>query len=252
MAETIERSLSRLTDADLHAIAAYLKSRGEAGEGEHRETVATADTDAQVYLSRCASCHGVDGRGVNPRIPALAGNGMVRAEGPQNVIQVALGGLPARSEFALMPAVGASMTDAEIASAVNYVRSAWGNDTPPDAQPGMVAELPAQTMTLLAGNLSQGCPAPGDGALARQLEAMQVGERLRGIGNDVMLEKIAEILPPLRGTAATEAQLVDALTTAYCPEVMARKVDPAGRAELFGDFSALLYAQLAAEDVAHK
>ena len=84
-----------------------------------------------------------DGNGVKGAIPGLAGNGAVTAKGPENVIRVVLGGLEATNGLAPMPAYGATMSDQEIADAVNYVRSSWGNHAPADVGPGAIA-APAQ------------------------------------------------------------------------------------------------------------
>ena len=61
------------------------------------------------------------------QIPALAGSGAVKAREADNVIRVVLGGLPATKSYAPMPALGAGMTDAQIAAVANYIRTAWGN-----------------------------------------------------------------------------------------------------------------------------
>ena len=76
------------------------------------------------YLSNCASCHGVDGRGMAGMVPALAGNGAVDSQGPENVLRVVLDGLDASHDLGPMPAVGAGMSDADIADVTNYVRTA--------------------------------------------------------------------------------------------------------------------------------
>ncbi len=163
MAETIEKSLSHLRDEDLQAMATYLKSLQDENAAAGGE--ATADLaergSADVYLSRCAFCHGVDGQGVPGKIPALAGNGAVLAEGPQNVIRAVVGGLEPRDGYGPMPAVGAEMSDGQVAAAADYVRSAWGNAAPAGAQPGQVAEIRDHTQTLLAANLDGSCPSRG-------------------------------------------------------------------------------------------
>ena len=85
MQETIEASLRHLSDADLHAIAAYLKSVTGRETYKPAGAQAAGCDGAQTYLSYCASCHQLDGRGVPGIIPALAGNGAVKAQGPENV-----------------------------------------------------------------------------------------------------------------------------------------------------------------------
>jgi mono/diheme cytochrome c family protein len=148
MSETINDSLKYLTDADLHAIAAYLKS--VSAQQSYQPVVnanaqAPRSTSSNAYLSHCAFCHGVGGQGIAGQIPALAGNGAVTTEGPENVIRVVLGGLPASHGMHPMPAVGAELTDQDVADIVNYVRTAWGNSAPANAQAGDVGTLRSTT-----------------------------------------------------------------------------------------------------------
>ena len=60
-----------------------------------------------VYIQHCSFCHQLDGRGRPGAVPALAGNGAVKAKGPEDVIRVILGGHLATGTFAPMPPVGA-------------------------------------------------------------------------------------------------------------------------------------------------
>jgi mono/diheme cytochrome c family protein len=247
---TIDDSLSHLSDADLHAIAAYLKSNSAGVRHKPAET-ATASADqagAAAYLTHCASCHRVDGRGVPGRIPALAGNGAAISEGPENVIRVVLGGLPASHGFSPMPAVGAAMTDAEIAAAVNYVRLSWGNAAPANAEPGLVADLRAKTRTLLAGNAPGGCPPIADPKLAAALQAPALRQQFVGVDQGNMLERVDAILPEAEATGSTPDAIVNAMTSAYCPALA--NVPPADRSVLLGDFSVLAYGQI--EQAGHR
>ena len=144
MKQTIKDSLRYLSDEDLHAIAAYLKSFS--GQQTYKpasanQTADAAAAGAQAYLSNCASCHGVEGKGVKGMIPALAGNSTVNSAGPQTVIRVVVGGLPASGGYAPMPAAGASLTDQQVADIVNYVRTGFGNTAPANAESGTVAKL---------------------------------------------------------------------------------------------------------------
>ena len=47
--------------------------------------------------------------------------------GPENVIRVVVGGLPALNDYAPMPAAGAELSDQNVADIVNYVRTHFGN-----------------------------------------------------------------------------------------------------------------------------
>lgn len=250
MQETIERSLSQLSADDLRAMAAYLKSEANhdadgAATPPAGQPAAVAAVGADVYLNHCAFCHGVDGRGMPGMIPALAGNGAVGSQGPENVMRVVLGGLEPAYGLGPMPAVGAGMSDAEVAAVANYVRTAWGNDAPANAEPGAVAELRAQTRTLLAGNLADGCPKIGDPKLADLVAAMGVAAQLHGNNPAEMQDRLDTVLPELQGAGVGDADIVDALTRAYCPQAEAEAGDD--RAQLaarLGNFSVLVYGQL--------
>lgn len=248
MQETIERSLSHLSEADLQAMATYLKSSANpdaAQSGKQAASSEVAVVGAAPYLSHCAFCHGVDGRGMSGMIPALAGNGAVLAEGAQNIEQVVLGGLEAAHGRGPMPAVGVGMSDQDIADAANYVRTAWGNNAPANAEPGAVAELRDQTHTLLAGNVDQGCPAVEDPKLAAMIKEAGVAAQLRGAKPADMLERIDAILAKLQASGVADDALVNALTVAYCPAAMAEAGDDrARRAELLGNFAVLAYGQI--------
>ncbi len=222
MAQVVHDSLSQLNDADIHAIAAYLKSvpsKPDAVQGG-----AVADTGdkpgAQVYLSNCASCHQLNGKGVDGQIPALAGNGAVMAQGPQDVIRAMLGGLSAKGGYGPMPAIGADLTDQQVADVTNYVRTEWGNTAPAQADGGMVGGLRAKTITAFVGN-GTGCgPLPGNDVTS-DVAKSQVPTMLKGISDANMLSQIAQIVAQTKTLAPKAAtdDLVNGLTAAYCPVV---------------------------------
>lgn len=247
MAETIH-SLSALNDADLHAMVAYLKS-----------TPATADKDAnaalyqgadargaQTYLNHCASCHGIEGKGLAGAVPALVGSGAVRSQGPQNVIQVVLGGLEAKKNYGPMPAVGAGMSDEEVAEVTNYVRQLGGNAAPTTAQAGQVAKLRASTDTLLNAGPKTGCPAPDSPAVARLLadSNQHLATQLGQVSEAQMYPQTQQLVASLKKLApkAARADLINGLTAAYCPIVRDdAQLDANAKALKLGHFSQLVY-----------
>jgi mono/diheme cytochrome c family protein len=145
MAEVIRNSLSYLTDADLQAMAEYLKSippDSTLRTGRVRPD-ATKQRGAALYLDNCGGCHQASGRGIPGVFPPLAGNGVVVAADPNNIIKVVDRGISARAGFVAMPAFATQLTDQQVAEIANYVRTNWGNKAPPNATSAIVAKLRA-------------------------------------------------------------------------------------------------------------
>jgi mono/diheme cytochrome c family protein len=249
MQETIHDSLSKLTDADLTAIATYIKSVPASPADKPVKAVddqVAMDEGAQVYLSHCAFCHLPSGKGQQGAIPALAGDGAVTAGGPQTIIQLILGGAAADHGYAPMPAVGLDLTDREIAEVTNYVRQAWGNAAPRNADANMVADLRKQTTTLMALNLPEGCKPVGDDALKQAVSQPDVANGLNDQSHP-LLDRIDDVIGKVKSAdpKATNDQIVNALTDAYCPVVMKEtSKSTAQRAADLGNFSELVYGRL--------
>jgi mono/diheme cytochrome c family protein len=139
MAEVTFNSLQYLSDADVRAMALYLKSLAEGSPpGPESSGVTTSESSLlmtlgqTVYQARCASCHGSDGRGMPPDYPPLAGNPSIQMESAVNPIRMVLnGGLPpgtaGNPEPYGMPPFAQTLSDDEIAAVVTYIRAAWGN-----------------------------------------------------------------------------------------------------------------------------
>ena len=245
MRETIDNSLRYLSDDDVSAIAAYVKmaTTNEPAEAATESAQPATRAGSEIYLSSCAFCHGPEGKGVADIIPALVGNPAVTAQGPENVIRVVLGGLEATHALAPMPAVGVGMSDSDIAAVVNYVRTSWGNKAPANAEAGTVADLRSKTKTLLGGNLPGGCPAITNPKLSVAIGPLR--DKLNGIDATNMLPVIDSILPDAKKSGASDDDIVNALTAAYCPVVTADKaISSTARASLLGNFSGLVYGQL--------
>jgi mono/diheme cytochrome c family protein len=246
MQQVIQESLSRLETADVQAIAAYLKSTPPKRTFEAApasEFAGKRPPGSQEYLTYCASCHGQRGEGYSGHIPALTQNGAILAEGPQNVIRVILGGLPASRGLAPMPAIGASMSDQDVAAVVNYVRNSFGNTAPGTAQDGTVAELRAQTRTIMKGDPTDGCPGTPAAPISHAMEANGVQAKLATINASNLLSVVDGLARRLHKTASTD-DLVNALTDAYCGTLKPLKLTPAARSEALGNFSVLTYSRL--------
>ena len=90
------------------------------------------DAGRELYLSLCQACHQPDGRGREKLGANLVGATLALA--PAHVTaRIVIGGK--EGPVGLMPPLGASLTDDQIANALTYIRREWGNaGTPVDAQ----------------------------------------------------------------------------------------------------------------------
>ncbi|MBP2302044.1 cytochrome c [Azospirillum picis] len=143
MAEEIQNSSSRMTDADLSAIAAYLlDGKGSAsGQGGGGPAPLAADdarmtAGSAIYTDSCMACHGGDGKGQTFLFPTLAGSGVVQADDPATLIRLVLDGSRAvatdtRPTGPAMPPLGWRLDDAQVAAVVTYIRNSWRNAAAP-------------------------------------------------------------------------------------------------------------------------
>ena len=228
MSQTVHESLSKMSDADLHAIVAYLKSTAPISsytDAQKTNFTGQDPTGAQTYLTNCASCHQQDGLGKAGVIPALAGNSIVNSGGPQSVIEVILGGVQAQKSYGPMAGLGVSMTDEQVALATNYIRQSWGNKAPATATPGMVATLRKKTHTLLGGDYPGGCPAQAQDDVAKVIADPNSGVQtlLQATNAGNIQQNANQIITKVRAAnpKIAEADLVNSLTIAYCPVVQA-------------------------------
>ena len=144
MADVVYRSTQYLNEADLTAMASYLKQlpTGNATPVEapapamperSRRDAGTMERGARIYDQRCAYCHGDAGQGAPNAYPPLAGSRAVNMENPANLIQIVRRGgfLPSTAgnprPFG-MPPFGHVLDDNDIAAVLTYVRGSWGND----------------------------------------------------------------------------------------------------------------------------
>ena len=143
MAEVVFRSTQHLNDADLRALAVFLRSLPQASAPQSIASDGSAEArqpqGAELYKQHCADCHGDRGEGLAGAYPALAGNRAVVMQKPINVIRAVLAGgyLPATTGNPRpygMPPFAHVLNDAEIAAVVSYIRGAWGNGAPAVSQ----------------------------------------------------------------------------------------------------------------------
>ena len=142
MAEVVFRSTQYLGDADIAAMAEFLKSLPQAPPRPRvaaKLDAATQAKGAALYKDRCAACHGASGAGgVDAQgiaYVALVGNRKVQLESPANLIHIVVNGGFAPTTAGNprpygMPPFGPTLKDDEIAALASYVRNAWGNAAP--------------------------------------------------------------------------------------------------------------------------
>ncbi|MBI5720409.1 MAG: c-type cytochrome [Burkholderiales bacterium] len=149
MAEVVARSTQHLAEADLRAMAEYLRTLQ--GPSAAPAAASAASTAAErpprpppvlamlargrrIYGDHCVDCHGERGEGT-PGTAALAGSRAVLLATPRNVIQaIRHGGFAPTTAgnprpFG-MPPFGLVLGDDDIAAVASYVRTSWGNDAP--------------------------------------------------------------------------------------------------------------------------
>jgi mono/diheme cytochrome c family protein len=86
------------------------------------------DAGRETYRNLCQSCHQPDGRGQDSRAPTLVGASFTLAP-PDIPIRILLHGK--EGTFGLMPPVGRTLNDEQIAGVLTYVRRDWGQDASP-------------------------------------------------------------------------------------------------------------------------
>ncbi|HWG06096.1 MAG TPA: cytochrome c, partial [Beijerinckiaceae bacterium] len=142
MVDVINNSTPYLSDADITAIAVFLKSlpatRDEpayvydnattnALQGEHFDAPGAA-----IYAANCSSCHGSDGKGFAPYLPPVAGNPTMMDDDPSSLVNLVLNGsvplvVTGTPEPYRMPQFRVQLNDQQIADVLTFARAGWGN-----------------------------------------------------------------------------------------------------------------------------
>jgi mono/diheme cytochrome c family protein len=150
MAEVVALSSSRLTDEDLVAIAAYLKSLPHSST-----TPKSLDSDnpamvagGAIFRDQCSTCHGLDGRGTPQLFPSVVESSMVQSDDAQTLIRIVL--LGARSVATDgeptapgMPSYSWQLNDDQVAAILTFLRNSRGGAAP-EVSPAEVATVRAQ------------------------------------------------------------------------------------------------------------
>ena len=142
MTEVIHNSTQHFADADLTAIASYLKSLPP-GKNELPPPPVPASASAAVppnlfttrgglgYVQFCVDCHRQDGAGVKGIFPPLTQNPTVTDADPATLLHLTLTGwktaaTAAHPRIYTMPAFS-RLSDQELAEILSFVRESWGN-----------------------------------------------------------------------------------------------------------------------------
>ena len=140
----VVKELAALPDADIRAMAVYLASFNEMPRDTSAQEALAASLKtstrvtfapsrgARLYQGACAVCHEVGGLPLFGSRPSLALNSNLHSTQPDNLIQVILHGIakPAFSDLGYMPAFKDSMSDAQIAELVSFLRKQFAPDKP--------------------------------------------------------------------------------------------------------------------------
>ncbi|WP_394756753.1 c-type cytochrome [Rhodoferax sp.] len=191
MAEVIHNSTQHFTDADLTAIATYLKSLPP---GEHDlpmpaapVRVAAATVPANLFTTRgglgyvqfCVDCHRQDGAGVKGIFPAMQRNPTITASDPATLMHITLTGWKTAETVAhprvyTMPAF-ARLSDQELAEILSFMRTSWGNNAEPVAA-SQVTKMRAQLDPKTTDSSTFETPR-----LANMLVGPNAGQLVRGM-----------------------------------------------------------------------
>lgn len=145
MAEVVQHSTQHWLDADLSAVATYLKDMATQqarvalktpAESEKKSKASPSSKvvslGSKIYEQHCEQCHQRQGQGIAGAYPALANNRAILLNDPTNLVQAVLyGGYPAATQLNPrpygMPPYILELDDREIAAVLTHLRTQWGN-----------------------------------------------------------------------------------------------------------------------------
>jgi mono/diheme cytochrome c family protein len=136
MNEVILNSTRNLSEADVQAMAVYLKSlppgKPESVSKPSAETMQAGET---LYNVQCGTCHLPTGLGNQDENSGarLAGSPVVQASNPASLINTIIYGPPLPNpplpkRWKPMEGFGDKLADDEIAALATFMRATWGND----------------------------------------------------------------------------------------------------------------------------
>jgi mono/diheme cytochrome c family protein len=155
------------------ALAALVVCFGVAtGAAANEPAFQWQNVGAQTYASTCAACHQANGEGVPDTFPSLVGHApkiVAQAGGRDYLIRLVLFGLQGaivangKPFNGAMPAWEGSLTDDQLAGALDYVLNGWGNNkalpagfqsfTPADLATARTTKMTAAEVYALRGRI---------------------------------------------------------------------------------------------------
>ncbi|HEV7985206.1 MAG TPA: cytochrome c [Steroidobacteraceae bacterium] len=239
MHSAVHDSLGHLTDADMLAMATYLKDAPKGAAPERVKDVTTTSDEnlkegkAQFERS-CAGCHGNSGQG-RKGVRPLAGATALSARSPHYVIVVLLEGLNARGARGAMDSFAKSLDDQQIADVTNFVRTAWGNRGAPNATPWTVGSWRQLAQPAAGGRIGElACPSLDESVLQ---PALAEGPKLRHATHDrAELESLVSRYTRARPQSSS-VQVIEALSAVYCRIIAPDNGSAAQSAAELADFS---------------
>lgn len=145
MEEVVHNSTRHLKETDLIAMATYLKSLPANSRllADQRKLDTNKVEGARLYIDNCSGCHQSTGRGIMNVIPPLDGNPAILAPDGADIIKVVIRGINARNGYIPMPAFASRLSDDEIATISNYVRTSWDNSASANVTAAQVKKIRA-------------------------------------------------------------------------------------------------------------
>jgi mono/diheme cytochrome c family protein len=107
-----------------------------------------------VYENVCALCHNTDGTGKPGQAPPFVGSEWVLGS-PERMIRIPLSGLTGSVTIKgqawnlSMPAMGAALSDEDLAATLSYIRNSWGNKA------SVITPEQVKTIRTAVGNRTQ-------------------------------------------------------------------------------------------------
>jgi ubiquinol-cytochrome c reductase cytochrome b subunit len=105
-------------------------SAAPGGGGTNAAAIAAGQ---KIYTASCSSCHGATGAGVPGTFPPLAHNPAVTAADPKEIIHIVAYGrsgplqVNGQTFNGQMPAWSGTLSNADIANVITFIRNSWGN-----------------------------------------------------------------------------------------------------------------------------